>query len=130
MRKVFATALGAALLVTGLGTAAEAQHHDDHRRGDPHWHGDIHAFHDRDFSYWRGGHWFHGRRGGQFGWWWVVGPTFYFYSQPVYPYPNPYVPPVASAAPPSGTWYYCANPQGYYPYVPQCGVPWQAVPAR
>ena len=21
------------------------------------------------------------------------------------------------------------NPQGYYPYIPQCGVGWQAVPA-
>jgi hypothetical protein len=29
----------------------------------------------------------------------------------------------------SGTWYYCANPQGYYPYVTQCYSGWQAVPA-
>jgi hypothetical protein len=25
--------------------------------------------------------------------------------------------------------WYCANPPGYYPYVPQCAVPWQQVPA-
>jgi hypothetical protein len=25
--------------------------------------------------------------------------------------------------------WYCANPPGYYPYVPQCAVPWQQTPA-
>lgn len=29
----------------------------------------------------------------------------------------------------SGTWYYCDNPQGYYPYVQRCGN-WRAVPAQ
>ena len=29
----------------------------------------------------------------------------------------------------SQTWYYCANPAGYYPYVAQCNTGWQAVPA-
>jgi hypothetical protein len=29
----------------------------------------------------------------------------------------------------SQTWYYCADPAGYYPYVTQCSVGWQAVPA-
>jgi hypothetical protein len=27
------------------------------------------------------------------------------------------------------TWYYCADPAGYYPYVTQCNTEWQAVPA-
>jgi uncharacterized membrane protein len=27
----------------------------------------------------------------------------------------------------SQTWYYCANPVGYYPYVMQCYTGWQAV---
>jgi hypothetical protein len=29
----------------------------------------------------------------------------------------------------SQTWYYCANPSGYYPYVTQCNTGWQTVPA-
>lgn len=29
----------------------------------------------------------------------------------------------------SQTWYYCADPAGYYPNVTQCSVGWQAVPA-
>ena len=32
---------------------------------------------------------------------------------------------------PSGPyWYYCQAPRGYYPYVRQCAIPWQRVPAR
>ena len=27
------------------------------------------------------------------------------------------------------TWYYCSDPAGYYPYVAQCNIGWQAVPA-
>jgi hypothetical protein len=29
----------------------------------------------------------------------------------------------------SQTWYYCSDPAGYYPYVTQCNVGWQTVPA-
>jgi len=33
-------------------------------------------------------------------------------------------------APPAAPyWYYCANPVGYYPYVPACPIGWQTVPA-
>jgi hypothetical protein len=58
---------------------------------------------------------------------------------PVWPYWNPYwdlyVPPPSIVAPPPRvyveptpyTWYYCANPQGYYPYVQQCPGGWQPV---
>jgi hypothetical protein len=35
----------------------------------------------------------------------------------------------ASSAAPAATWYYCDNPQGYYPYVRSCNQPWQSVPA-
>lgn len=67
---------------------------------------------------------------------------WYFYPAPVYPYPNPYQPPVVMVeqppvavvppAPAPGApqyWYYCPNPQGYYPYVADCSTPWQKVPA-
>ena len=132
MHTIARALLAASLLVPTLGTgAALAQHHDD-RHDDRRWDGDIHRFHDHDFDRWRGGGWFHGVHGGRDGWWWVVGPDFYFYPAPVYPYPDPYLPPAVAPAPvpAAATWYYCANPQGYYPYVAQCAVPWQPVPAR
>jgi len=35
-----------------------------------------------------------------------------------------------SAPQTSASWYYCADPQGYYPYVEQCRGDWQAVAPR
>jgi hypothetical protein len=32
--------------------------------------------------------------------------------------------------PPPAYWYYCNNPQGYYPYVRVCPKGWQQVPAQ
>jgi hypothetical protein len=29
-----------------------------------------------------------------------------------------------------GTWYHCASPEGYYPYVKSCRKGWEAVPAQ
>jgi hypothetical protein len=29
-----------------------------------------------------------------------------------------------------GNWYYCHNPDGYYPYVKQCADGWQRIPAQ
>lgn len=37
---------------------------------------------------WQHGYWFHGAYMGRPGWWWVVGPTWYYYPVPVYPYPT------------------------------------------
>jgi hypothetical protein len=108
-----------------------------------HLHG--HDFHGRDFghfspaerSVWQGGRWVHDWHDGRYGWWWTVGGFWYFYPEPVYPYPT-YVPPavVVQQAPPAPTglppaqsWYYCDNPQGYYPYVASCNGTWHAVPA-
>jgi hypothetical protein len=36
-------------------------------------------------------------------------------------------PPAAAQPPPAASWYYCDNPQGYYPYVQQCPGGWRAV---
>ncbi len=57
-----------------------------------------------------------------------------------YPYGYPYAyPPVVVQPPPQAyvqpppsqpSWYYCDNPQGYYPYVQQCPRGWRQVPAR
>ncbi len=61
------------------------------------------------------------------------------YYAPYYNYPPsvitvPVAPPVyIQQAPPvvqqypAGYWYYCNNPQGYYPYIKQCSGGWQQV---
>ena len=115
----------AALAPVGAAPASAQERHWERDR-------DIHNFHERDLSVWRGGHWFHGPHLGRPGWWWVVNGVWYFYPTPVYPYPDPYAPPVVTAPPPAAptTYYYCDNPAGYYPYVPQCPTPWRPVPAR
>src|SRR5277367_6741316 len=60
----------------------------------------------------------------------------YYYGPPVVAYAPPPVvyapppPPVSSVAPPQQSYYYCDNPQGYYPSVQSCSTPWREVPAR
>ncbi len=127
----------ASLLALGAGFAllangAEAQH-----RAAPDFHGrDFGHFSRGDVATWRGGHWVQDWHDGRFAWWWVVDPFWYFYPAPVYPYPT-YVPPaiVVQQAPPAPAgmppeqyWYYCDNPQGYYPYVASCNTAWRGVP--
>lgn len=126
LRSLAFAAFAAAAVFAASGSPANAY--------EPHWrrHGDIHRFHGYDWHHWRAGHWYHGWHDGRFAWWWLVGGLWYSYAAPVYPYPNPYVPPavVAAAPPANSTYYHCANPPGYYPYVASCRTPWQAVPGR
>jgi hypothetical protein len=91
-----------------------------------------------------GGHRFHGGHGwggvgvsigvGPYWWpsyWW---PYDYSYAYP-YVYPYTYSPPISvqpsqplTIQPHSpSVWYYCENPQGYYPYVQQCPGGWRTV---
>jgi hypothetical protein len=139
---------GLALLAI-LPTAALA---DGRNRGGPGWHGNIRSFGHHDINIWRGGGWRHANYGGRLGWWWVVGGAYYFYPQPVYPYPDPYQPPVVvveqqpqvvmapQAAPvyapqqvapqaAAQVWYFCDASQTYYPYVASCAGGWRTVPA-
>jgi hypothetical protein len=71
------------------------------------------------------------------------GPYFYppYYSPYYYPpavvtvpaEPSVYIERGENAAPAPRTsayWYYCADPQGYYPDVKHCPGGWQAVPPR
>jgi len=139
-----------------LASSVRGEPHDRHERG---WHGDIRVFHERDIHLWRGGHWYHGWYGGRFGWFWMAGGAYYLYPAPIYPYPDPYTPPVvvqqapvvvqqqapvyvekpqasvpATPAPnqpaqPANTWYYCDAAKSYYPYVSECPGGWRAVPA-
>jgi hypothetical protein len=108
----------------------------DHRSR---WHrGDIRRFEFHDRASWRAGHWNHTRYSGRLGWWWVVGPSWYFYSEAVYPYPDPYIPSVIvvksretapAPTPPVVNWYYCEASKEYYPYVASCPSGWKVVPA-
>jgi hypothetical protein len=111
----------------------------------------FHRFEGRDFAHfspadqamWRGGGWRHEFHNGRWGWWWFVGGAWYFYDQPIYPYPVyvsdvVYEEPVdeeqaevpidpAVAPQPTGNVYYYCPGVGYYPEVPTCSVPFQIV---
>ena len=103
---------------------------------------------------WRGGRWNHGWHGPRYGWWWSVGNSWYQFPRPVYPYPayDAYGPPPVGDdygyAPTNGRdyaqgyargadgnpqrpdyWYFCANPEGYYPYIQDCDD-WQQEPSQ
>ena len=93
----------------------------------------------------RGGH-FIGRNHSHPSFGFYLGLPFYpgpYY--PYYPYYYPYYPPgimtvpsnppayIERGAPQSaqplqqGYWYYCTNPEGYYPYVQECPSGWRQV---
>jgi len=74
-----------------------------------------------------------------------VDPFPLFYGPAYYPYPYPYYPDVVVSPAPavvypadpgapsigqSGDWYYCRNPDGYYPAIKACPSGWQRVPAQ
>jgi hypothetical protein len=129
------TALAAAALVGSHGAPAAGQP-DETGPGapsvalGPHWHGDISQFRQHDMLLWQSGHWRHRRHGGRLGWWWVVGSLWYYYPEPVYPYPDPFVPPLVARPPAGGRyWYYCQSAEQYYPYVTACPAGWRPVPA-
>lgn len=143
MKPLVGIALAAAALLSALPVTSMAQHRD--HDGDRGWHGDIRHFESHDARHWQSGGWRHGSHGGRVGWWWVIGGLWYFYPQPVYPYPDPYRPPVVvieqaapppvvmqapvASAPPTQFWYYCEPVRGYYPYVASCPSGWRTVPA-
>ena len=130
---------------------------DQRGQGGHGWHGDIRHFERHDAHQWHSGGWQHGYHGGHLGWWWVAGGMWYFYPQPIYPYPDPYTPPVVviqqtadptvvvqtapSVPPPSPSapatvapqqpqsWYYCEESRSYYPYVASCPGGWKSVAA-
>jgi hypothetical protein len=129
--KLLAASALAATLCSSL-AAADPYHH---------WHGDMHHLRTYDYPHWREGRWYHGDHGGRFGWWWIAADMWYFYPAPVYPYPNPYVPPAAVVQPPptpavtappreQPVWYYCKSSRNYYPYVSVCPEGWRTVSAE
>lgn len=63
----------------------------------------------------------------------LYGPPPYYYYPPVIVRPEPqvYIEKAAPVPAPQtqSYWYYCTNPQGYYPYVKDCPSGWlQVVP--
>jgi hypothetical protein len=103
----------------------------------PDFHGrDFARFAPRERNIWARGHWINDWHGPRYGWWWVVGDAWYFYPRPIYPYPmyvppaivEQQAPPTPVGLPPAENWYFCDNPQGYYPYVASCNGPWRSVP--
>ena len=59
----------------------------------------------------------------------VLGPWYPYYYYATLPVVIQQQPPVyVQAAPqPANYWYYCQNPQGYYPYVKECPGGWMKV---
>ena len=111
-------------------------------------HGDFHRDfrHDHDHDRFGFGFGF----GGFWDPWWDWWPTDYWGYPYYYPYYYPPYPPYggspaagypaapgpatgapgqASVAPPPQYWYFCDNPQGYYPYVQNCSTTWKQVAA-
>jgi hypothetical protein len=115
--------------------------HRDHRDGRS-WRGGEHRdghfrnhgrFRDHDFDRWRGRSGWHDHRDWRFRRGWIGGGGWYLYPRPLYAYPDFYEPPVVvvpSAPLESGYWYYCRDPEGYYPDVTECREGWDRVPAE
>lgn len=133
--KTFKSALAPALLAVALaavcgGAAAQATVMVRGGHGGHGWHGG---------GGWHGG--WHGRSsfgvtiGGPL--YWPSYPSYpsYSYYPPAYYYNPPPVVVVPPATPPTYIeqgnpdqyWYFCADPQGYYPYVKECPRGWQQV---
>ena len=111
--------LAAGLLLMAAAASAGPHHHC-------HWRGGFHGYH----AYPRFGLY--------------LGLPVYprpYFSYPYYPYYPPSIVTVPSSPPvyierpappvqqqfPAGYWYYCNNPEGYYPYVADCPAGWRQV---
>lgn len=137
--RIFSGGIALCIGMVSSFAVADRGHDDRHYSHGDHWHGDIRYFHVHDYPRWREGRWYHGRHGGAWGWWWIAADSWYLYPAPIYPYPDPYEPPVVvqpQSAPPANlpappqNWYYCRSTRAYYPYVSTCPEGWQAVPAQ
>jgi len=138
-------ALALCLAALALGSAGAQSAHQSHGRERYVFRGhDVHRFHNDELIRWRGGRWNNSCFGGRCGWWWLAAGQWYFYDAPIYPYPQvvsgigfvdpAYVEPAPavmaapnSAAPPQ-FWYYCDNPEGYFPAVQTCNISFRQVP--
>jgi hypothetical protein len=130
--------LAAIAVVAANAPSARARHGGGGADGQEDFHGkDYDHFSHSERGVWRGGRWDHSWHDGRFAWWWIAGGGWYNYPQPIYPFPT-YVPPTTvihqalpapHGLPPSQFWYFCDNPQGYFPYVAACNGRWREVGA-
>ncbi len=94
------------------------------------------AFHGHSFAEftsqekeaWTHGSWRHTWHHHHFGWWWFADGFWFFYPEPLYPYPDYVGPEYYYEEGADYYWYWCDDPPGYYPYVQQCNDDWQPVP--
>jgi hypothetical protein len=143
-----ASLLGALAFVTPAMAAPgswSGGHHDG-GHGDFHHDGHGHDHFGLGFGFGFGDPWW--GWGGGWGpayWGYPYAPYYPYYYPPPYPayYPPPGSPeqgvppqgavpqasPQAMAAPQPQFWYYCDNPQGYYPHVTNCSSAWHEVAA-
>lgn len=111
---------------------------------------DFRRYHQQEFNRWQSGRWIEGRVHGVFGWYWFIpGLGYYYYTQPVFPYPDAYAayqnPDDVNFYPenddnasenvqpqnqPVASWYFCRSANAYYPYVNQCPEEWEVIPAK
>jgi len=119
MKKLIMTMLIGALVFLGLSSGAFCSGGGHHGGG-----------------YYGGGHHYHGGGphvliGGYFGlpYYYPYGyPSYYTYACPYPSYPYTYAePPVYVEQDQPSYWYYCRDPQGYYPYVTSCPSGWTRV---
>ncbi len=96
---------------------------------------DFNHFTSQERETWRHGNWRHSWHNGHFGWWWFCDGFWFFYLEPIYPYPtyvgsdyyydnNDYYDGGYGS---DYYWYWCDDPEGYYPYVQECNDDWQPV---
>ncbi len=124
MKKAICIFFAVLVLLSVNTLTAYADGRGDHH-GSGHFHGSRYHF--------SGGVWIGPGWSGWGPWWWGA-PGYPYY--PYYPYYSPPVviqqqPPVYVQPAPQpeeqSYWYYCPNPQGYYPYVKQCPKGWLKV---
>lgn len=128
--------LVAGLALAGAGSAAWAAPgghgghggHGGFHSGHGGFHGSHGHFHGRPHAgVWLGSTWGYGYGPGWYGDPWYGYPYAYPYGRAVIVQQPPvYI--EQGGMPTAQMWYYCARPQGYYPYVKNCGTAWRAVP--
>jgi len=140
MKRVKPLCLICLLLVSFTNAAAWA--HGGGHGGGGHYGGGHYGGHYGGHFYGHGG--FYGRPsvgfyfGPAFGWPYYPYPYYPYYAYPPAIVTVPSSPPVyiqqnggQPASQGQGNyWYYCNDPQGYYPYVKECPGGWQAVPPQ
>lgn len=76
---------------------------------------------------WTRGSWRHTSHNGHLGWWWYTGGFWFFYPEPIYPYPTYIGSEDYYEESEDYYWYWCDDPEGYYPYVQECNDEWEPV---